>query len=192
MAGELLAATDGYAERLTGGQLESSAQWQREFAELSGWSQQQVSALVGPDASAGPDVVELGPLLRGAGEAWLAGSSGTELVPATYPHPRVRGLELLLADLDVDQFRLRGFLLPVDGWAEGDRLLVVDRLGEHAVEHGLASPGFARRHPDDADATHARFVSAPTGLAPGERVDLVRVAASGERAVLATLRLSLV
>ena len=38
----------------------------------------------------------------------------------------VRGLELLLADLDVDQFRLRGFLLPVDGWAEGDRLLVVD------------------------------------------------------------------
>ena len=195
VAGDHLVGLDAHTERLAAGQLESSPAWQREFAELSGWPDEQVALLVGADTAAGPDVVDVGPLLRGACEAWLARAGGPDVVARTYPHPRVRSLELVLADLDVDQFRLRGFLVSTGDWPDGDRLLLVDRLGEHAVEHGLASPGFARRHADGAAAdphlASARFVSAPTALAPGERVDLLHVAASGERALLATLGLPL-
>ena len=128
----------------------------------------------------------------------MARTGGTELVAETHPHPRVHRLYLLLADLDLDSFRLRGYLVPAGDWPDGDRLVLVDRLGEHAVEHGLDSPGFARRHADDlTDAipdqhlTHARFVSALTSLAPGERIDLLYVAASGERTLIATVRLPL-
>jgi len=75
--------------------------------------------------------------------------------------------------------------------------VLVDRLGERYVEHGLASPTLTQ-HADgvtdtvtDRHLTHARFVSAPTSLMPGERIDLLHVAASGERALIATVRLPL-
>ena len=178
--------------------LESSPAWQRDFAELSGWTAEEVARLVAPDVEAGPDVVDLGPLLRGVCEAWLARTGGTELVAETHPHPRVRSLDLVLADLDLDSFRLRGFLVAAGDWPDGDRLVLVDRLGEHAVEHGLASPDFARQHASDVAGvdtnrhlTHAWFVSAPTALTPGDRLDLLHVAASGERALIATVRLPL-
>ena len=197
VAGEHLVGLEAHTERLAAGQLESSPEWQREFAEYSGWTAEEVARLVAPDVEAGPDVVDLGPLLRGVCEAWLARTGGAELVAETYPHPRVRSLELLLADLDLDSFRLRGFMVPADDWPKRDRLVLVDRLGERAVEHGLASPTLTQHADGVTDAvtdrhlTHARFVSAPTALAPGERVDLLHVAASGERALIATLRLPL-
>jgi hypothetical protein len=128
----------------------------------------------------------------------LARTGSNELIAETHPHPRVHRLYLLLADLEHDAFRLRGYLVPAGDWPDGDRLVLVDRLGEHAVEHGLDSTGFARRHADDlTDAitdqhlTHARFVSAPTALAPGERIDLLYVAGSGQRTLIATVRLPL-
>jgi hypothetical protein len=198
LAGEHLVGLQAHTERLDAGLLESSPAWERDFAELSGWTNEEVARLVAPDVEPGPDIVDLGPLLRGVCEGWLARTGSTEPVVETHPHPRVRSLDLQLADLDLDSFRLRGYLIRAGDWPDGDRLVLVDRLGEHAVDHGLASPDFARQYADQAkDAgpkrhrTHARFASAPTALAPGERIDLLHVAASGERALLATVRLPL-
>ena len=198
VAGAHLVGLEAYTERLDGGELESSAAWQREFAEENGWTAEEVARLVEPDREPGPDVVDLAPLLRGVCEGWLARTSSTEPVAEKHPHPRVHRLYLLLADLDHDSFRLRGYLVPAGDWPDGDRLVLVDRLGEHAVEHGLDSQGFARHHVDDlTDAityqhlTHARFVSGFTSLAPGERIDLLYVDASGQRTLIATVRLPL-
>jgi hypothetical protein len=128
----------------------------------------------------------------------LARTSSTELIAETYPHPRVRSLELVLAGLNLNSFQLRGFLVPTGDWPDGDRLMVVDQLGEHDVRHGLSSTTFARQHADDVgDAdihrhlANARFVSGSTSLAPGERIDLLYVAASGQRTLIATVRLPL-
>ena len=115
---------------------------------------------MGPDVEPGPDVVDLGPLLRGVCEAWLARTGDAEPVAEAHPHPRVRILDLVLADMDLDSFRLRGHLVPADDWPDGDRLVLVDRLGEHAVEHGLA-----RRASPASTLTKSR-TPAPTGTSP--------------------------
>ena len=125
-----------------------------------------MARLVAPDVEPGPDIVDLGPLLRGVCEAWLARTGDTEPVAETYPHPRVRTLDLVLADLDLDSFRLRGHLVPAGDWPDGDRLVLVDRLGEHAVEHGLASPGYARQHADGATNNGTTGTSPTPGSCP--------------------------
>ena len=103
----------------------------------------------------------------------------------------------MLAELDLDSFRLRGHLVPLPtGRTVTGSFWSTGSASTPSSTDCLAGPCPPARQDvtnagTDRNLTHARFVSAPTALAPGERVDLLHVAASGERALIATVRLPL-
>ncbi len=93
LAGEHLVGLEAHMERLDAGLLESSPAWQRDFAELSGWTAEEVARLVAPDVEPGPDIVDLGPIaarrLRGLAGADRRHRAGRRDAPAPAgPQPR--------------------------------------------------------------------------------------------------------
>lgn len=177
-----------YAERAADGQLAVPEGWVAEFRALTGWTAEQVDALLRPSDPAPRDVADLGPVLRGVGQRWLEEHCSSVIGVTIHPDPDV-------AELTVDpvaevgsRWRLGGCLLPAGPVPPGTRVLAVNDAGEREVAGGLPSAAFARRHPGRPEAATARFRVARIHPGTSGRIELVLEHPSGRRSVLATFR----
>ena len=180
-----------YAEQPRPGQLDVDEAWVARFVEASRWSAEQVRRLVAPTRADAPDPATLAGPLHGEILAWLDRDTVPTVEVEVYPHPAVE--EFVVKDVDPSQSKpwITGFLLLRPGrclGADGWRLLAVDDYNEREISVDRPSPTFAKRHPDRAEATTARWGTTHVGYGLHGRVDIHLVHADGERCVLATLR----